>query len=371
MIYLDSATTYLLKPTAVRRTVKRALREYATPGRGAYPSAMKAAEITMLCREEAAALFHMDSPDRVIFTQNATHGLNIAIRSLVEPGMSVAVSGYEHNAVIRPLAACGAQIRVATAPLFDRESMIGAFRRILPGVGAAVCTHVSNVFGYRLPLEEIAALCREEGVPLIVDASQSAGILDIDFPGLGAAFCALPGHKGLLGPQGTGILLCRDSGRPLLYGGTGSQSERMEMPEDLPDRLEAGTQNICGIAGLLEGIRYVRRRGTNLLEEKERSRLSQLIRGLDRIPGLVLFSHETEQVGAVSLIPPNGNCEALAEKLAERGIAVRAGLHCAPLAHVTAGTLTTGTLRMSVSPFTTGVKIRRALFEMEKILKKS
>ena len=366
MIYLDSAATSLQKPAAVKRAVGRAVRQCASPGRGVYPSAMRAAEIVFQCREEAAALFHMDSPDHVVFTQNATHALNIAVHSVVVPGMRVAVSGYEHNAVIRPLVARGAEIRVASAPLFDREGMIDAFRRVLPGAGAAVCTHVSNVFGFRLPLREIAALCREEGVPLIVDASQSAGVMDIDFPGLGAVFCAMPGHKGLLGPQGTGLLLCRDSAEPLLYGGTGSQSERPDMPEDLPDRLEAGTLNVCGVAGLLEGIRYIRRNGTEKLAEREAVCLTLLMDGLARIPWLRVFSNGTEQIGAVSMIPADGNCEALAEKLAERGVAVRAGLHCAPLAHTTAGTLSTGTLRMSVSPFTSAGKIRKTLSRLEK-----
>jgi selenocysteine lyase/cysteine desulfurase len=239
----------------------RALRCSASPGRGGHAAAMRAAETAFACRQEAAALFHMEDPEQVVFTMNATHGLNIAIADTVTPGMTVLVSGYEHNAVMRPLCALGAKIVEAPTPLFDAKAALAFFREHISQAGAVICTHVSNVFGFVLPVEEIAALCRREGVPFILDAAQSAGALDIDFSALGAAFAAMPGHKGLLGPQGTGLLLCRDVPRPLLYGGTGSRSAERDMPPFLPDRLEAGTQNLCGIAGLLEGLRFVRKRG--------------------------------------------------------------------------------------------------------------
>ena len=191
----------------------------------------------------------------MVFTFNATHGLNIAIKTLVKPGSTVLISGYEHNAVTRPLRAIpNVTVKAAESPLFDREAALEAFRRELtPEVDAVVCTHVSNVFGFILPIESIAALCRQRGCPLVVDASQSAGCLPLSFRELGAAFIAMPGHKGLYGPQGTGLLLCGDGAEPLLEGGTGSVSLSQEMPDFLPDRLEAGTHNIAGIAGLLEG----------------------------------------------------------------------------------------------------------------------
>ena len=193
-------------------------------------------ETVYSCREEAAALFHMTQPENVVFTMNATHALNIAVHSLVQSGMRVAVSGFEHNAVMRPLYASGASILTSDTPLFDSAALVDWFERHLPECDAAVCTCVSNVFGFILPVREIAALCRRHDVPLIVDASQSAGILDLDFPRLGAAFAAMPGHKGLLGPQGTGILLCRDTGMPLLSGGTGGDSPAA------PSRSESASQ---------------------------------------------------------------------------------------------------------------------------------
>ena len=253
MIYLDSAATTLRKPPSVARASAWAIGHLATPGRGGHRPAMAAAETAFACRRTAAALFHVPEPERVIFTSSATHGLNIALKTLVKPGGAVVISGYEHNAVTRPLRAIpDVTVKVASAPLFDRAAALEAFDRALTEeVDAAVCTHVSNVFGAVLPIEAIAALCRRREIPLVIDASQSAGCLEVDFQALGAAFIAMPGHKGLYGPQGTGLLLCGREGEPLLEGGTGSASLCQEMPDFLPDRLEAGTHNMVGIAGLL------------------------------------------------------------------------------------------------------------------------
>ena len=244
MIYLDSAATTFQKPAAVPRAVLQAMRTMSSPGRGGYESARLAEETLFRCRKSAAALFSVPSEEQIVFTMNATHALNIAIKSLVRPGGRVAVSGYEHNAVTRVLHALRAEVIVAAAPLFSPQETLEAFEGALKaGVDAAVCTHVSNVFGDILPIEGVAQLCRSSGVPLIIDASQSAGVLPIDCKMLGAAFIAMPGHKGLYGPQGTGLLLCGGEALPLLQGGTGSESLRQEMPDFLPDRLEAGTHN--------------------------------------------------------------------------------------------------------------------------------
>lgn len=372
MIYLDSAATSLQKPPEVARAVVRAMQSCASPGRGDHAAAMRAAETVFACREEAAALFHMTQPENVVFTMNATHALNIAVHSLVREGMRVAVSGFEHNAVMRPLYASGASILTSDTPLFDSAALIDWFERHLPECDAAVCTCVSNVFGFILPVREIAALCRRFAVPLIVDASQSAGILDLDFPRLGAAFAAMPGHKGLLGPQGTGILLCRDTGMPLLSGGTGGDSRSHFMPETLPERLEAGTHNVCGIAGLREGVRYIRRRTTQRIYAEEERLMRRLAARLNILPGLrVYYSDKNDQSGVLSVVTENMSCDALSERLGAAGIAVRSGLHCAPLAHDTAGTLQTGTVRLSVSPFNTPREIDRAADVIENILKNS
>ena len=225
MIYLDSAATTLQKPPAVARAVSSAVGRLATPGRGGHVPAMRAAETAFLCRQAAAELFQVESPEQVVFTSNATHGLNLAIHSLLKPGDAVVISGYEHNAVTRPLHALGVNIRVAAGPLFDPEAQVRAFERQLDEtVRAVICNHVSNVFGFILPVEGIAALCRERGIPFVLDASQSAGCLPVHMGELGAAFVAMPGHKGLYGPQGTGLLLCGAETHPLLMGGTGSAS---------------------------------------------------------------------------------------------------------------------------------------------------
>lgn len=365
MIYLDSAATTLQKPPSVARATAHAIDHLASPGRGGHRPAMAAADTAFACREEAAALFHVPSADQVVFTFNATHGLNIAIKTLIHPGDRVAISGYEHNAVTRPLHAIpGVELLVARSPLFDRQGMIDSFRRCLDqGADAAVCTHVSNVFGFILPIQEIAELCRQREVPLIVDASQSAGVLPLDVQELGAAFVAMPGHKGLYGPQGTGLLLCNCDPTPILEGGTGSESLKQAMPQFLPDRLEAGTHNIAGVAGLLEGLRFLRCRDVRWIAGHESRLIQRMGAGLSRLPGVEVFQASVPKVqsGVLSFRIKGKDCEDVGEALGDRGFALRAGLHCAPEAHRTAGTLETGTVRASVSAFNTEMEIDRFL----------
>ncbi len=345
MIYLDNGATSFIKPPEVIRAVQNALTTCASAGRGGYGAAMEAAKCVYSCRERAGEFFDC-LPEQVVFTSNCTHGLNIAIRSLVKTGGRVVVSGFEHNAVTRPLHALGAQITVAGRTLFDQADTLEAFERALKEhPDAAVFTHVSNVFGYILPVEEMAALCRQYSVPFIVDAAQSAGSLPVSLRDWGADFIAMPAHKGLLAPQGTGLLLCgREMPQPLLYGGTGSRSIAQEMPDFLPDRLEAGTLNVPGIAGLDAGLRYLMARGRETIfkrEQEEARRCAEKLSGL----GIRVFSGDA-QAATVSFVP-NCDCEEAAQKLGRLGIAVRAGLHCAPLAHESAGTLETGTVRIS------------------------
>lgn len=373
MIYLDSAATTLEKPGAVPRASAWAMTHLASPGRGGHAPGMRAAELMYQLREQAGRMFHVNDPEQVVLTSNATHGLNIAIRSLVGPGGTAVISGYEHNAVTRPLEALGAKIAVAAAPLFDSKAVTDAFDRlVVPGTDVVVCSHVSNVFGFIQPVEEIAAICRSRGVPFIVDASQSAGVLPLDMEALGAAFVAMPGHKGLYGPQGIGALLCREDvlTRPLLEGGTGSQSIQQRMPDFLPDRLEAGTLNMPGIAGLLAGIRYVRRGGLEKILAHEKHLTQMAVQGLETLPGLRLFVSPglRNQTGVLSLTAEGVDVENMGSALAERGIAVRAGIHCAPYAHRTVGTLDTGTVRISFSDFNTPEEVARLLRAVQGVL---
>lgn len=374
MIYFDSAATSFQKPETVSHAMETALREMSSPGRGGYPEAMQAAETLLSCRTELAELYHVPEPEQVVFTMNATHGLNIAIKSLVPYGGKVVISGYEHNAVTRPLAALAADIRVAGAPLFRPDLVTEAFEKaITPDVDAVICNHVSNVFGAVQPVEAVAALCREKGVPFIIDASQSAGVLPLDMTALGATFIAMPGHKGLYGPQGTGVLLCCEKAEtsPLMEGGTGSVSIQQEMPEFLPDRLEAGTHNVPGIAGLLEGVRFVRGMGEDAICLHERKLAQMASEGLREISGVSVCARRDlfDQTGVLSFVPQGLDSELVGNALADAGFAVRAGMHCAPLAHRTAGTIDSGTVRLSFSVFNNEDEVNLLLKTLPEILK--
>ena len=364
MIYLDNAATTLHKPRAVDEAVRRAMHAAAGYARGGYAAAMRAGETVYACREQAAALFGVRDPARVVFTMNATHALNLAIHALAQPGMCVAVSGYEHNAVMRPLLLRGIDPIVLDTPLWDSAAMVEAAGQALAdGAELFILNHVSNVFGFAAPVEEIAALLDEKGVPLILDASQSAGLIDIDVrrhPCL-AAVC-MPGHKALYGPQGTGILLALDdriAARPLLAGGTGSRSEEMRQPDFLPDALESGTPNVPGIAGLAAGIAFVRAVGPANILAHERKLTREFARALAGERRITCFAHPA-QTGVLSLTVRGAAVENIAETLARQGVAVRAGLHCAPLAHRTAGTEETGTVRFSLSFYSTAHQLEHA-----------
>lgn len=362
MIYLDSGATSFPKPVQVANAVSSALCTCANPGRGGYPAAMEAARRVYRCRERAAEMFDCQ-PEQVVFTSNCTHGLNIAIGSLASRGSRVVISGFEHNAVTRPLHKLEAKIRVAGRKLFDQADTLERFEDAMKeGADFAVFTHVSNVFGYILPVKEMGELCRKYRVPFILDAAQSAGTLPVKLEELGAAFIALPGHKGLLGPQGTGLLLCAELPQPLLCGGTGSESRMQDMPDFLPDRAEAGTLNVPGIAGLGAGLEYLKRQGIDRIMERERSAAALCAKELKK-RGYRVFSGPY-QAGTVSFLPRIA-CEEAAEKMARAGFAVRAGLHCAPLAHESAGTLESGTVRISFGHEASREQVRKLMVWMD------
>ena len=363
MIYLDNGATSFHKPASVGQAMACALENCANPGRGGYGPAMAAAKTVLRCRETAGRLFGC-TPEQVVFTGSCTQGLNTAIRTLVKPGGRVVISGFEHNAVTRPLHALGARITVAGRKLFDPADTLTQLEDALrAGADAAVFTHCSNVFGYILPVEAMAALCRRYRVPFIIDAAQSAGALPVDLTALGADFIAMPGHKGLLGPQGTGLLLCSRLPEPLLYGGTGSSSRELQMPDFLPDRAEAGTLNVPGIAGLRAGLDYLEKRGIGNILQCEQQQLRRCVKGLEKL-GFTVFYGEN-QSGTVSFVP-SMDCEELADRLSRQGICVRAGLHCAPLAHESAGTLETGTVRVSFGHDATPAQTGALLLALEK-----
>ena len=367
MIYLDSAATTLQKPRSVAKAVKKAVNTLASPGRGGHLYSMKAAETAFECRTLAAELFGLADPSNVIFTSNATHGLNIAIKALAKPGTRALVSGYEHNSVMRPLRAAGAEIIIARSELFEPEMAVFEFERWLETerISLVVSSHMSNVFGYILPAERIAEQCGKHGVPFILDASQSAGSVDISFDSLGAAFVAMPGHKGLYGPQGTGLLLCAPdidvAAAGLLQGGSGGNSSSDTMPGFLPDGLEAGTHNMPGIVGLRTGLEYVLRRKPEKILGHAQRLIKLAARELAVLPGVRVFTggHGDCHGGVLSFQIIGRDCEDTAGQLNDLGFAVRAGLHCAPEAHRTVGTAVWGTVRLSVSCFNTEREIRQ------------
>ena len=362
MIYLDSAATSLYKPESVQTAILEAMRTMASPGRGAHAPAMLASECCFTCRQALAELFHVPQPEQVIFTFNATHGLNIAIKSLVQPGATVLISGYEHNAVTRPLhryqerGGCVTKIPMDPVSGVDPENVKKALRK---DTRLVVMTHASNVCGTVNPIKEIGLVCREAGVPLLVDASQSAGCLPVDVEAMHTDMLAFPGHKSLLGPTGTGGLYIREGVEmaPVRLGGTGLHSEEQDQPREMPFRYESGTQNVQGLAGLAAGLDYIEEEGLDAIESKEESLTSLLLEGLASIEGLSLYGPPkgVRRAPVVSFTLENVDPIEIAAILDQSfAIAVRAGLHCAPDAHGTIGTLAAGgTVRVSPGPYNT------------------
>lgn len=358
MIYFDNAATTLHKPPAVLKAVQTAMQQAGGYGRSGHRAAMYAGELVFECRELAVKLFGLEAPEQVVFTLNATHAINQAIHALTDEHTVAAVSGYEHNSVIRPLVERGIPYRVLAHAPFDHEGFLQSARRALEeGANLFVINHMSNVFGGIVPLAALDALLADAGVPMILDASQSAGVVALDARLRSVAALCMPGHKGLLGPQGTGMLLVCSAAlqRPLMQGGTGSLSSDTHQPTLMPDRFESGTPNIVGIAGLAEGLRFVLQEGAERIGAHERGLAALLADKLDKLPGVETFRSvdAARQGGVLSFRHAHVPCETIAEYLAEQDVCVRAGLHCAPLAHQSAGTLDTGAVRVSFGVFNT------------------
>lgn len=362
MIYLDNAATTWPKPAAVYAAVDACLRELpGSAGRGGHAGAREAARILFAVREEVAALFGAEDSTRLVFTANATQALNTALFGLrLQPGEVVVTSSWEHNAVARPLHALARQgITVRRVPPAAAGPLdLAALEEALRGARLLVLAHASNVTGAVLPLREAARLAAQRGVTVLVDAAQTAGVEEIDVS-WGLQLVAFAGHKGLYGPQGTGGLYVAPelSLEPLCYGGTGSLSEREEQPLFFPDRLESGTVNTPGLAGLLAGVRFVRRTGLAALRAREETLLQRLRGGLAAIPGVRLWGEyppPSPRTAVLSFTVQGLDSAAAALWLEQQaGVICRAGLHCAPWAHRTLGTLESGTIRFSPGWFNT------------------
>ena len=369
MIYLDNAATAFPKAPGVAEAMHECVRDWCgNPGRGAHAMAQRAAEAVYECRDNLARLFHIDNPERIAFTLNCTDSLNTGLKGILRRGDRVITTNMEHNSVVRPLyrlARAGVAVDVAKADRSGRVRLSDIAPLKAPDTRMVVMSHASNVCGAVNPIGEIGAWAREEGLLFMVDAAQTAGILPIDAERECVDILCFPGHKGLLGPQGTGGLYVREgiTAEPLREGGTGSDSESPYPPSYFPDRLESGTLNLPGIVGLAKSTGYLLREGETL-RAREEERIRQMLAGLREIPGIRLIgpAEMRDRVGVFSIVVPGMDSVECAECL-ERifGIAVRAGLHCAPWAHRTMGTLSTGTVRFSVSPFTSAEEVDTAL----------
>ena len=364
MIYLDNAATSYPKPPQVIRAMAGTLEKLgANPGRGGHHLAVCAGRVVQRCREELAELTGIRQPERVIFTHSCTESLNLAISGTLHEGDEVLCSHGEHNAVMRLLdryAAAG-QITVRVLPP-DETGVLQPHtlqRMISSKTALVIICHASNVTGVVQPVGRLGAVCRENGVPLLVDAAQTAGMLDVSLAALNADMIAMPGHKGLLGPHGTGVLILGEGmePEPLMCGGTGSASESLRQPDMLPDRYESGTLNLPGIAGLLAGVKFVRAHQAEIhqYEQHLARRLRSQLEGMDR---LTLLGHpDAPKMGMVSFVPKGMDVSALSDDLDHSGVAVRGGLHCAPSIHTWLGTLQSGAVRASVGIYNTEQEI--------------
>ena len=379
MIYFDNGATTFPKPQSVVRAVGSAMQNYgANPGRSGHKMSLKASEIIFNCRENAAALFGVESPDRIIFTDNCTTALNTVIKGLLKSGDHAVISSLEHNAVARPLEHLKQRgVSFSAAQVFegDDEATIESFRKaVRKNTKLVVCTAASNVFGIRPPVERIAALCRIYNILFCVDAAQSAGVVPVNMSGSGIDFLCAPGHKGLYGPMGTGILAINSDILPesLTQGGTGSMSSSLEQPETLPDKYESGTPNLPGIAGLNAGLKFVMERGEANILSAETAKAQRLYDGLASMRDVVLYTARpqiTTHVPVISFNVRGHDSEQIAALLSDRfNIAVRAGLHCAPLAHKSFGTEEQGTVRAVISVYTKPAQIDYFLLSLKKII---
>lgn len=363
MIYLDNAATSWPKPACVRRAMLESFCHYgANPGRGGYAMSMRTAEQIYRARETAARLFGAPDAGSVAFTGGCTLALNMAILGLVKPGKRVVVSSMEHNAVMRPVSVLqmqGCEVAVASVMPGDDGATVASFARLMTSdTAAVVCIHASNVTGEVLPIRRIGELAEARRIPFVVDAAQSAGMLPLDMTADHVDFLCVPGHKGLYGPLGTGMLITsgRYPLRPVITGGTGSHSVSLRQPEDWPDMVESGSINVPGVLGLAAGMRWVEQQGIASLHRQELALTRTLYTRLKDLPGLRVYGElpcEQHHVPVLSLNVIGLSSEEVASQLDRYGVAVRAGLHCAPAAHRRLGTLTTGTVRLALSAFTT------------------
>ncbi|NHN32269.1 aminotransferase class V-fold PLP-dependent enzyme [Paenibacillus agricola] len=377
--YLDHAASSWPKPPAVLEAMQECMLHYgANPGRGSHQMAVKASRVLFETRKQLGKLFKVKNPNDISFSLNTTMALNQAIMGFLKEGDHVICTAIEHNSVRRPLEYLkqtrGIQISYVKTNAKGELNLDDVKAAVNTKTALLVCSHSSNLLGNILPIAELGELCRGVGIKLLVDAAQTAGTVDIDVTKMGIHMLAFPGHKSLLGPQGTGGLYIDPDIElvPLLYGGTGSQSEMIEQPKVRPDRYESGTQNTVGIAGLGEGVKFVLNKTVGKIHAKEWAQTQYLMASLAEIEGVHILGPDLGQnkTAIVSFTIHQTDSSEIAFILDQTfQIAVRAGYHCTPLAHEMAGTMERGAVRASIGYFTTDEELERLVTAVQEIAK--
>lgn len=377
MIYFDNAATSLQKPEAVIEAVAEAMKSLGNASRGAHSAALGSNRMVYETRELLAELFHIDDPSRIAFTMNATESLNIAIAGIFRPEDHVITTVMEHNSVLRPLyrmEESGTELSFLQADKKGNISYEELENAIRSNTRAVICTHASNLTGNVMDLEKIGEICKKHRLLFLVDASQTAGIIPIDVQKMKISVLCFTGHKGLLGPQGTGgIYVAPEINiRPLVVGGSGVQSYLKTQPDEMPARLEAGTLNAHGIAGLHAAISYIIEKGVEQIYQEEHEKTDYFYRMIRSIPDIHIYGDPEAELHAPIIALNIGDYDSaqVADELMETyGIATRAGAHCAPLMHQALGTQKQGAVRFSFSQFNTrkeldaGIQALRELAE--------
>lgn len=378
MIYLDNSATTFPKPATVYNAVNNAMRNFAAnPGRSGHKLSIIAAEQVYKCRKTVASFYNIAQEENIIFTQNCTYALNTVINGYIKPNDHIVVSELEHNSVLRPLESLKS-IEVDYTPVeivhSDFEATINNFRNAInERTRLFIITHASNVTGAILPISRLIALAHQYNIKVLVDTAQSSGVLPIDVEKMNIDFLATAGHKGLFGPMGTGILYIRnpDDIKPLVCGGTGSSSIEISQPTVVPDKFESGTINLPAICGLQKGVEFVEKITPEKIYDHEFGLITQLYEGLTRIKSVKLYTPKPQkyyQAPVLSFNIGDMHSETVASILSEKyNIAVRSGLHCAPLSHKRLGTEEQGTVRVSLSYFNKSSDINALLNAVRKI----
>lgn len=369
MIYLDNAATTMRKPEAVIQAVTDALCTMGNAGRGGHDASLDASRIIYDTRERLAQLFHAESPKQIVFTMNSTESLNIAIKGIIEKNDHVITTALEHNSVLRPLYEMeekGAELTILPGDQQGRIDYADFEKNIKENTKAIICTHGSNLTGNLVDIKRIGEITKRHGVLFVVDASQTAGVFPIDVQEMYIDILCFTGHKGLLGPQGTGGMYVREgvAVKPLLSGGSGVQTYSKTHPAQMPTALEAGTLNAHGLAGLRAAVGYLQEVGLDAIRKKEQELMWHFYEGVTKIPGVTVYGDfsQEERCAIVTLNIRDYDSAEVSDALAmQYGISTRSGAHCAPLMHQALGTVEQGAVRFSFSHFNTIEEVDTAI----------